>query len=133
MPRKISQVTVRNRMTEVPICKTVGLAYVGSNPTPATSESAGQTGPVGRVSCVEGASGIIARRAGRSCAGHGLGWSASCRRGSGLGSVAVLLLRVVDRWLASRLVGLGLPGHGAMGHRQAVSDFFRPWQSWVCG
>src|SRR5216683_6979338 len=38
--------TAQGRLPEWPkgaVCKTVGLAYVGSNPTPATSKSAAQT------------------------------------------------------------------------------------------
>ena len=76
----------------VMVCKTVGLAYVGSNPTPATIKLAGQTrsrGP-GLMRCGSGLG--TAPRAGHLGYGPCSGWSGRCERGerlAALGSVAV--------------------------------------------
>jgi hypothetical protein len=43
-PEKYRQVSGRRACAWMAVCKTVGLAYVGSNPTPATSETPGHLG-----------------------------------------------------------------------------------------
>ena len=88
-------------------CKTVGLAYVGSNPTPATTNSQVRPGPLGRVSCVAGAVwGTVpqATRVGcRPCSG----WSGCCEHGEWLAVLGALLTSVVEQWLSSRARDVG--------------------------
>ena len=47
LPEKYPQVSGRRVCAWMAVCKTVGLAYVGSNPTPVTIKLAGQTRSVG--------------------------------------------------------------------------------------
>jgi hypothetical protein len=74
-PPLSSQVAGHGSIRAVTVCKTVGLAYVGSNPTPATIKLAGQTrsrGP-GLMRCGSGLG--TAPRAGHLGYGPYLGWS----------------------------------------------------------
>ena len=85
--------TAPGRLPEWPkgaVCKTVGLAYVGSNPTPATIKLAGQTRSVGPglVRCGSGlrvplprshASVAFPVRAGQGAVSTGSGWRHSSR------------------------------------------------------
>ena len=98
--------TAPGRLPEWPkgaVCKTVGLAYVGSNPTPATIKLAGQTRSVGP--------GLV------RC-GSGLDHRSPCGTsrfltlfgqvrmllgaGSGLAALVALLSPAVEQWLGSR-------------------------------
>jgi len=114
------------------VCKTVGSAYVGSNPTPATSKAAGQTLRLGRVPCAEGAvcdnGGITARLQARDnyrlygtrLCRTDLCRSAACGVSGRLDWVAVALSLVVEQW--SRELGF----FSAIAHRSSVrlaSDF----------
>jgi len=84
------------------VCKTVGLAYVGSNSTPATIKLAGQTRPVGRVSCVAGAACGNRSQCGTSRLQSLFGLSGCCKRREWLAVPGAPLSRVVEQRLSTR-------------------------------
>ena len=129
-PEKYRQVSGRRACAWMAVCKTVGLAYVGSNPTPATIKLAAQTrssGP-GRVLC-----------------GSGLDHRSPCRTsrfltlfgqvrmllgaGSGLAALVALLSRAVEQWLGSRArstaQGCGEPSRWAVRWVDLVHRLFQ--------
>jgi hypothetical protein len=92
-------------------CKTVGLAYVGSNPTPATDKLAGQTPSqwAGSYALRERFA-VTAPCAGRLGCGPCSDWSGCCERGEWLAVLGAFLSRVVEQWLGFERRETRVPG-----------------------